>query len=171
MSLYSKILAMIPGLSQEEREKLPTALAALSSFGGKAPSQTKPARVSDDERWLLDIVVEAAAEAAGEFTSVSQLQRSSYIAEFRRNIPFTMRYLSRSGLTRVEQRALYKIGVKFWIRYRIDIARPANARTFLQQGNIAAIINMAFPGYAAHGLLKLIVRRNMESSDVRKKQD
>lgn len=157
MTAYQQILKLIAALSPSELSKLPGAIGALT--GLSVSNAREPERGTDDERWVLDTVVEVAA-MFGEFTTVSQLQRSHYIAEFRRNLPGLLEFLSQSGtLTRNEQRALLRLGVRLWFQHRNDIRIPATARQFLQQGNVAAMINKSFPGYVENGLVKLIVRR------------
>lgn len=159
MTPYQEILKQIADLSPTELRNLQAAIAAMASLTG-TPTSAPVSIVkneTDNERWALDILATEAA-TFGEFISVGQLQRSSYIKEFRRNLPGLMTFLEEHTTTRNEQRALLRTGIRLWYRYRSDFGSPATARQFLQQGNVPAMLNMAFPGYIENRLLKIVTR-------------
>jgi hypothetical protein len=132
------------------------------------------AKAGGDERILLDAIVRGLEARGLEYPLPSLLMATPVYASFRQKTPGVFKYLRRAACTDVELLGLVTLGMDLLIR---DIEKNqgdwvkdpdgsprkvtgVSARQLMSQVHrIPQVINLAFPGYAEAGLLRMIVRQ------------
>lgn len=142
--------------------------------GNAAPTKEKTAKAKNrnDETALemLDCIVEVMQSKGADETPRSMLEKSNafaaYRAKFRDNVDPGDRYGSLTRYfdrvmkaNRVRRRALMRLAAGLLYENLIAMDVAVSSRTMMSHVHrIPAVLNRNFPGYAANGMLHLVVR-------------
>lgn len=165
---YDRVVEALPRLSPEERERVASRLAALRALSG-APVPTAPAGEQAAPESAVDEVLAAVCavvlRASGERASVHALRRDRQTRALAAKVGPLQEYLAACARTRVERRALLELGTRLLYDQLREGGYPASARTLVAHAHrIPAVVDASFPGYAAAGMLGMILRGSGRAS-------
>lgn len=123
---------------------------------------------STDTILVLQEIVLLLQRLGVEFSSVELLQKSPTIKSFNEKVPGVMSYVRKGVKTRNAHRALLSLGLQLLYDRLVKEGYPAGGRTLMNNiHRLPSTVNSHFPGYAASGMLGMIIK---EGSDVRKER-
>jgi hypothetical protein len=156
-------------LPRKDQDDLASYLKAIRSLPGSNPSAGS-GKVHDGKASIEDLLLEEIVSFARgkgiEFLSVERLRASSNMPTARAKLSEGLEDYIRSACSgnRVEHRAFIKLAVSLVFKEMADLRLAASARTILNYiHRIPAVVNKSFPGYAASGMLHIILNRNQRS--------
>lgn len=158
---YDEVASALPHLTPAERAKIMERLRALQSLspGSGSSPQAPEARPDGALGELLDVIAASVLSLSGERTSPQALSRALGGPAMRAKAEALVSgFAARHAPTRAQRRGLLAVGVDCLYR---DLARggsTVSARTLARQAHrIPGALDRAFPGYAASGLLGMVV--------------
>jgi len=164
MGAYDDVVAALPHLTPDERQRISQRLGAL---GGMAPGPTTPlGRGSGPEtahqpgELLLQAIVSTAERLSGERASVTALRRTSGGRAFYEKAAAVEAFAARHTSTRTQRLALLELGVDLLYRDLTKIGLPTSTRSLMRHVHrIPSVIDASFPDYAKLGLLRMVMQR------------
>lgn len=155
---YQTIVQQLPSLSLIELQEIVDRVKALKSLpGGQAAATAVP--INGDAMGALRAVCEVLADQGIEYTPAFMLARSQEMGAFANKVGHVHAYFERSQLSRNAQGLVFKIAVGLLYQNMVEIGLPVSARNVMRQiHRVPAVLNRAFPGYAARGMLSWIAR-------------
>lgn len=163
---YDRAVEALPRMTPEERDGLSRRLAALRALQGRvtpvpatqdAPEAQRTQEGALDE--VLGAVCAVVLRASGERASVPGLRRTRQSRALAEKSAAISEFLGKNTRTRVERRALLELGMDLLYRQLRDAGYPVSARTLLAHAHrLPAAVDVSFPGYAALGMLGMVIR-------------
>ena len=146
------ILSALPKLNPQELEEVDAHVRFLrQTKGGVSGSEA-------DVDLVLQSICECLMGMGVEFCTIPQLRKSQQFKAFAAKVPSVMKYVREAVETRNEQRVILELGARLLYQNLTETGLPAGARTVMSHlHRLPSVINREFPGYAASGLLGLIV--------------
>jgi hypothetical protein len=174
---YDRVVAALPRLTPDERDRVSARLAALRGLAPGAIAPVAGADAPDD--WvadaLLDAIVGVVLLRHGERVAPAALRRTAAHSAFRAKAGGLAGFAARHAHDRAARRALLGVGVDLLY---LDLRRAGmtvTARTLMAcVHQVPAVLDKAFPGYARSGLLGMVVGRGSpdpEREDQQEDQD
>lgn len=157
------------GLDTSQLETVRSFASMLIGNGLSAKSAPDEAKSEDMHRMLLEIICAQMKLVGADFSSHVMLSKTPAYRAFQRKLDEQLLEFMRAAVekNRISLRALFSLAVDLLYQNLVAMSVPVSARTMMNHiHRIPAVLNAAFPGYAAAGMLNLVVRR---STDVRKK--
>lgn len=175
MAGLEQITKLLPQLTTAECAELIVRLKAFTQFAhntGQLPLPLVPARspVRDDTDMVLEAIQRVLERLGVELVSPGMLRKVSSFPKFRdEKVPAIMKFV-RSGVPRrVQQIGLLNVGVLLLYQNMQQMGIAVSSRAILNHAHrIPSVINNAFPGYAANGLLGMIVQQYVKGTGANK---
>lgn len=176
MGAYEQILAVLPSLTGEQRAAVAYRLKALDSLSGGAatagPSINRPLRsiaVSSDD--FIDDIFSAVCEVvlarSGERVSPLALRRTAQSNALRGKVDALRVFINTAASSRTARRGLLAIAMRLLYDDLRELGLPTTARTLLAHAHrLPAVLDANFPGYAAAGLLGMLVGRRRIAASI-----
>lgn len=157
MTNFNKIVDMLPALSTDELSTLSQRLVALRALGS-SPSPKEQA--GSLEHWLLSQMAAVMVSVGQPDGPVWMMQgNAKSLAELRRKGIVVQEFCKQASAQRVEQTKLLRIGLDLLYKDLRNYGVPVTPAVLLRHlHRIPATIDRHFPGYAACGLLGLIIQ-------------
>lgn len=183
MSGLDQIMKLLPQLTTVECAELIVRVRAFSQFAHNSSQLPLPlvpmkSPIRDDTDMVLDAIHRVLESLGVELLYPGMLRKVKAFPKFRdEKVPAIMKFVRAGVKTRVQQIALLNIGVLLLYQNMGQMGIAVSSRAILNHAHrIPSIINQAFPGYAANGMLGMLVRqyvkgrgtRQTESDHVRK---
>lgn len=172
MSLQA-ILQLLPDLTASELTALAERIMLLRSLSGAPPlteNQLPTAASVTRDDWVLRDLCYALASMGVEHASPAMLRRTSGYPSFKRKVPGLILYLQNVSSRHLVRRAILMLGVRLLHKELTRQGLAASSVLVLRHAHrIPSVINGAFPGYAASGMLEWISTKG--ASDVRKERN
>lgn len=151
---------LIVQMSPEHQQKLIQSINALNQLKGKQLTTESGTPIND---WTLNDIVQVLSSKGIEFTTPATLsRRCTSISAYRDKIKAMDGFLS-SVPNRVQQRALFRTGIILLCHNLAEMNVPVSGLAIMNHiHRIPALVDRAFPGYARHGLLRMIIRSREE---------
>jgi hypothetical protein len=164
MAAYDQVVAALPLLTSEERGKIAERLKMLNALApGKSlvssPDSLDQPSAGGIAEELLDAICATVLQTSGEKIAPFGLRRAPQFRSFKEKAQALEGFLHKHALTRSERRALLHIAIGLLYDVIREEGHPAAARTIMAQVHrLPAVLDWQFPGYAAAGCLRLIVK-------------
>lgn len=151
---YDAVVAALPRLTPDERQRVAERLKAMRGLGAAATEPAAQPEVDDVVFAVADVVL----RKSGERVAAHALRRAGGAALAAKAADLSA-YLRASASDRVGRRALLGLGVGLLYDAIVAQGFPASSRALLQQlHRVPSVVDAAFPGYAASGALgKMVV--------------
>jgi hypothetical protein len=156
--------------------QLGTSGESIASTATPSPKPTKRPHLEDGADMLANDLIHSIAERMrsiqGEAMSPHRLKQGPQWLQFRQIVreelyPYFNELVERN---RVKRTAFIELVVRLLSDTLTGWGVPVTSRTMMTNAyRIPSVVNKAFPGYAASGLLHLVIRS--ENDDVRNEQD
>jgi hypothetical protein len=152
------------GLSKAELDDVVSYAKMLGGVGGVAmPSGLAEVKADSETEMLLDIIVRVAQSRGAEFTGVPALKKSQHYAPFRRKIAEfgLVEYFKHTVAknNRIRLQAFMWLAVELLYDSLVAMSIPVSSRAMMNHVHrIPSVVNNAFPGYAASGMLHMVIR-------------
>lgn len=161
---YQLVVAALPRLTAEERSRVMQRLAALGAMSGQSTVAVtgggRQPNSDDDIAFVLGSIVRVVLRAAGERVTVAALRRTQQSRGFGEKAAALREFVAHAAAERVQQAALLDLGFGLLHESLCAGGYSTSARALMSHAHrIPSVINKAFPGYAASGLLSMIVRK------------
>lgn len=162
---YERAAAAIPHMSPDERARLLARLKAAQSLSGRAGAPPdEAARHAGDASDFADDAARAICavilRAHGERLAPAALLRTSQAAALADKAASLRAFTGQHARTRVARLALLEVGFEMLRRDLAAAGFAVTARTLMQCAHqVPAALDKAFPGYAAAGVLGMVVGR------------
>ena len=157
---FNKIVQSLPTLSATERGTLLERLKLLQTLSNTDKNAVNGKR--DDAARVLTAICEVLQKIGVEYPSLDVLRKSSSYVSFARKLPDLMEFLSHVGNDRIAQDALLKIALELlyydMVNWQGAVISAITLMSHIHR--IPATISRHFPGYAASGLLSMIIREH-----------
>lgn len=168
---YDQVVAALPHLTPEERGKIKQRLDMLQSIASTqtltaAVEDAKPATGSDLADDLLAAICAEVMRASGERANPHQLRRTPQFRSFREKAEALEPFVRDNTSDRTERRALLSVAVRLLYDTIVTEGLAASARTLMLHVHRApAVLDRAFPGYAASGWLIKVIKVDRTASE------
>lgn len=156
---YDRAVEALPRLSPDERARLIDRLKALQSL---APGQSLDGAVAsatdvgDDA--VLAAICGAVMRGAGEKAHPAALRRAAQFRAFRPKAAALSRFAAAHAPDRARRAALLELGFDLLYKELREAGFSATARVLMSCAHqVPAVLDKGFPGYAAAGLLGMVV--------------
>jgi hypothetical protein len=144
-------------------QELRTHITVLLQLG---PSSADRAVAISEAPEELVYLAEHGRDRGGIPVATTDMMNGAHYDAFKNKLPRVRVFISQVG-SKTAQRALFKLGLVLIERsMRANSVAPTYTALMGQIHRIPGLINREFPGYAANGMLKLIIRK--EDKHVRK---
>lgn len=154
-----EITHRLPHLSAFELDQLHERIKALKHMGGNGNSN-EATKVAGDLDIVLDVIVRVMRRNGHDYSNAKMLQRSRNYNAFTQKVPALMEYLKAATGNRLEQCGILEISVRLLCHEIKHWEVPITDQLVMVNiDRIPAVINKHFPGYAKHGMLKMLVKR------------
>jgi hypothetical protein len=161
----AKAIRATSGLTSSELQELRAHISVLLQLG---PGSADRAVALPDAPEELVMIAQHGRDKGGRLIPTTDLMRAKQYDTFKSKLPRVRAFIQQVG-SRTAQRALFKVGLVLLERDMMQRRMAPSYMSFMNElHRIPGLINREFPGYAANGLLKLIIRR--EDKHVRKEQ-
>lgn len=161
---FDEIVGSLPSLNADELKDLKKRIGTFVSVGAGASVISSPRDMSDEELCCQVILEIIALRGIGRI-SVSQLRATSGYNQFGKKVVLVMKFIREAipGVRLHEQRVLLHLGVRMLCDNMNHLHVPITYGQVLRWFHrIPALINRAFPGYAACGLLGLVIAQEID---------
>lgn len=159
---YDAVVAALPRLTPAElrrvaeRIKMLGAWSAVSASADAADATTTDAEAEAEV--LLEVIAGVVLRASGERVSTFALRRSSSFSSFRGKVALLHKFASKHVRSRAARRRLLAVGFEQLYRDLSGAGFSVTARMLMSCAHqLPAIFDKYFPGYAASGLLGMVV--------------
>ena len=160
---YQTVIALLPMLSLEERERVKKALGALGGLAASGPTNG-----DSDVDLVLHAIVSHLSARGAEHASVGMLKKSPQFNAFKVKIPAVVRFFCTKN--RTELNAFLNVAIPLLYDDLTEMGIAVSARTLLVHiHRLPATINKHFPRYASSGMLHLLLKK--KEDHVREKSD
>lgn len=173
------IIAALPSLSAQERGRLLQAMRALPAGGGAlgAPEpftrqEKGPSRGAEgDIELCLSAISDVLRKRGLEFASPFVLRKHPGYGAFAAKVPSVMALLRKATTSRVELSYLVElsVGLLYEDLTRMGATAVSSRLIINHFHRVPSVLNKAFPGYLAAGLLGRVIKRTSENYAKRKK--
>jgi hypothetical protein len=164
-----KALEATKGLTTEELGVLRTHVGAMLSLGPSSADRILTASSHDD--WVLMGIVDYMRSNQLDLSGVPQLTSGRHYDSWKVKLPGVIKYLQLAG-DKTAQRAMLKLGIGLLHHDLVQMGWAVTSRLLMAHiHRMPAAINRAFPGYAASGLLNMIIRGELKKRPKRKKSN
>lgn len=174
-----EIIAALPRLSADERGRLMQAMRALPASGGAlgAPEpftrrEKAPVRGSEgDVELCLAAISDVLRKRGLEFASPFVLRKHPGFGSFATKVPHVMALLRKATTSRVELSYLVElsVGLLYEDLTRMGATAVSSRLIINHFHRVPSVLNKAFPGYLAAGLLGRVIKRTSANYEKRKK--
>ena len=160
-----KAIRATKGLTTLELQELRAHLNVLLQFG---PSSADRAVATAEAPEELLMIAQHGRDKGGALVPVTDLMHAKQYDTFKVKLPRVQAFIAQVG-SKNAQRGLFRLGLVLLERdIRMRRMTPSYMQFMNEVHRIPALINREFPGYAANGMLRLIIRG--EKGNVRKEQ-
>lgn len=154
---HSALFRQLADLSPADLDAVALRIKALRSLGNA------PASASDFETTVAHVIVEV-LDAVGDKVPLAMVRGLMRESKIREKIAVVEDFLEAVSGKRMRRNVL-KLGVDLLYQNLTGMNLPATAGTILRHFNrIPAVINSNYPGYAAAGLLPVIITGQLEGA-------
>lgn len=165
---FDMVVAALPRLSGDERDRLVARIRAMSSVA-PADAAADPAQpsvfVSEPVRDVLEIIAREVLRYSGEVVHPAALTRAAQFKPFVPKARELADYADKYARSRAQRLALIATGVELLRRDLAEAGMTVTARTLMACiHQVPGVIVKAFPGYAESGLVGMIVRPQEEKA-------
>lgn len=160
-----KAVRATKGLTTSELQELRAHITVLLQLGPASADRAVAISEAPEE---LVYLAEHGRDRGGIPIATTDMMNGAHYDAFKNKLPRVRAYISQVG-SKTAQRALFKLGLVLIERsLRAVGAAPTYVSLMQNLHRMPGLINREFPGYAANGILKLIIRG--EDKNVRTKQ-
>lgn len=163
MARLEEILNLLPQLDESEAEQVRRRLQhrmQKGSAAAPAPVELEPLDSASDEHLMLEEIAAFLRKREQEFVSVALLRRSSVYGSFKEKVPGVMSFVRLATKDRAKQRSFIEMGLGMLYKMLLDREMSPGSRTIMAHiHRFPSVVNQAFPGYAAMGMLSMLVDR------------
>lgn len=166
VSKAAEIKRLIAQLPPDEARDV-AAFARLQVSGEFGAVKAPPAmsdKIDDLSRMVLEAIADCMSSKGIDFAPAARLARTSQYKSYQEKVGDFYPFLKQTAHgSKVKLQALVKLSVLLLYDDLQAMGVTFTSRTMLSHAHrIPAVLNKAFPGYAAHGLLGLVLRTEHE---------
>lgn len=159
----AKAVRATRGLNTNELQQLRNHISVLLQLGPASADRAVAISEAPEE---LVYLAEHGRDRGGIPVATTDMMNGAHYDAFKQKLPRVRAFISQVG-SKTAQRALFKLGLVLLERsMRAQGVAPTYVSLMQQLHRVPGLINREFPGYAANGMLKLIIRKE---DHVRKK--
>lgn len=152
MTPYDEVVSLLPKLSSDEKKRIVERLKAEGNVTG-----FEAAHRETDERMVVDALCEIVNSNGLGPVHPTAVRRFSGYKAFTAKLPDLVAFLTKNIRTRNSRRMALELGFRLMLAdFRKRQIPPALPTIMAQVHRIPALLDSAFPGYAANGLLNWI---------------